>query len=281
MTASRPPRVLGVVVAFHPPAEIAERLRALAPQVEQVVVVDNTPVEAGAGTPGGLPGNVLWNRLGQNRGIAHALNVGVDAAQFGGYDWILAFDQDTEIDPGYVQRLLAGAGEDSTVGMIVPSLESAGVPGRSGDVRRAITSGSLTRVAALGKAGRFREDFFIDYVDFELCIRLRRAGYRIFQDGSTVLRHRIGAPRTAKVGGLSVVTTNHAPVRRYYKVRNRVVMVREHILDEPLWLGWDILSTGIEAVKILLLEDDKAAKLGMMARGALDGFRLRMGPWRG
>lgn len=275
-------RVLGVVVVFHPPEEFHAHLWALAGQVERVVVVDNTPGPGAAVlAAGGLPPNASWRPLGENRGIAHALNVGIEEAERGSFDWLAAFDQDTDVTEGYVARLLAAAGDDPEVGMVVPWLESEAGPAVSGEVRKAITSGSLTRVAAFARTGRYREEFFIDYVDFEFCIRLRQCGYRILQDGSTVLRHAIGSPREGRIAGLPVVTTNHAAIRRYYKVRNRVVMVREYILDEPAWLGRDLLSTGWEAVKILLLEKERRAKLSMMARGALDGLRGRLGPWRG
>jgi rhamnosyltransferase len=277
---THPPRVLGVVVAFHPTEEIREHLRILAAQVERVVVVDNTP---GSGpvsfASANLPPNVSWLPLGENRGIARALNVGIEEAEQGRFDWLLAFDQDTEIEEGYVARLLARAGSDTEAGMVVPGLEHERVAAPSGEVRRAITSGSLTRVAAFSRAGRYREEFFIDAVDFEFCIRLRRAGYHILQEGGTVLRHSIGAPRTGSIAGIPVVTSNHAAVRRYYKIRNRVVLVREHFLDEPAWLSREILSTGWEVLKILLLEEGRGAKLSMMARGAVDGLRGRLGPW--
>jgi rhamnosyltransferase len=277
---TRPPRVLGVVVAFHPTEEIREHLRVLARQVERVVVVDNTP---GSGpvsfAAANLPPNVSWRPLGDNRGIARALNVGVDEAEQERFDWLVAFDQDTGIEEGYVARLLARAGSDPGVGMVVPRLASDRTPAPSGEVRRAITSGSLTRVAAFARAGPYREEFFIDAVDFEFCIRLRRAGYRILQDGDTVLRHAVGSPRAGSIAGVQVVTSNHAAVRRYYKVRNRVVLVREHFLDEPAWLSREILSTGWEVLKVLLLEEDRGEKLSMMARGAVDGLRGRLGRW--
>jgi rhamnosyltransferase len=279
---TRPPRVLGVVVAFHPTEEIREHLRILAGQVERVVVVDNTP---GSGpvsfAAANLPPNVSWRPLGENLGIARALNVGIEEAEQGQFDWLIAFDQDTGIEKGYVARLLARAGSDPEVGMVVPRLASDPTPAPSGEVRRAITSGSLTRVAAFARAGRYRDDFFIDAVDFEFCIRLRRAGYRILQDGETVLRHAVGSPRAVSVAGIPVVTSNHAAVRRYYKIRNRVVLVREHFTDEPAWLSREVLSTGWEVLKILLLEEERGAKLSMMARGAIDGIRGRMGPWPG
>ena len=281
-SAAPSPRVLGIVVAFEPADEVLEHVRVLSGQVERVVVVDNTPPGGpNALARGALRANVSWIRLGANTGIAHALNVGVEEAEKGGFDWLAAFDQDTEIAEGYVGRLLAAAGSDPGVGMIVPGLEGVKATATSGDVRKAITSGSLTRVAAFARAGRYREEYFIDYVDFEFCIRLRRAGYRIHRDASTLLRHPIGAPRTGSIAGFPVVTSNHAAVRRYYKVRNRVAMVREYLVAEPAWLGRDVASTGWEVVKILLLEDGKGAKLSMMARGALDGLRGRMGPWQG
>jgi len=275
--------ILGLIVLYHPGAGVEGSITTLAPQVERLVVFDNTPGKSSLfGSPrlASIP-NLSWVSDGRNLGIGVALNRALQMAQELGIRWVLSFDQDSEVQGDYVARMLPGdAGSDTTgaVAMHVPALPGDGLGPGTMDVARAITSGSIAHVNALLDAGGYREDFFIDYVDFEMCIRLRRRGNRIVRHGDLVLGHRIGSPSTAAFAGMAVTTTNHAPVRRYYKLRNRVEMVRRHFTAAPLWLTREVLSSFWEAGKILALEDDKAMKLRAMVRGVRDGLSGRLGP---
>lgn len=279
---SPPARVVGVVVLFHPSDGSRAAIEELASQVHRLAVVDNTP--------GGASGvfdevihscrNLEWITLGKNRGIAYALNRGLEVAEREGAGWMLTLDQDTRIEPGLVAHLLEAAGsypDPGRVAMVAPALPRDGGSTGVTAIPRAITSGALARVAAVREVGAYREDLFIDYVDFDLCSRLRKARHVVIRCGDVVLQHRIGSPTTRRVLGFPVTTSNHAPIRRYYKIRNRITMVREHFLAEPAWMTRQILSTFWEVTKISFLEQDKLAKLGMMARGLADGLVGRTG----
>ncbi|MGA8891044.1 MAG: hypothetical protein WB493_05710 [Anaeromyxobacteraceae bacterium] len=218
---------------------------------------------------------------GENQGIGAALNRATERAAAIGAAWVVAFDQDSGIQKGYVARLLHAALRHPAAerpALVVPALAGDGLGSGMVRVERAITSGSLASVGAMVGIGGYREDFFIDYVDFEMCLRLRRAGHWILRDGGVTLEHRIGSPRTVQLASLSITTTNHSPIRRYYKCRNRVAMVRGYFGDAPAWLSREILSTVWEMAKILMLERGKGAKIGMMVRGVRDGLAGRMGP---
>ena len=62
-----------------------------------------------------------------------------------------------------------------------------------------ITSGSLLALAVFRRVGPMREDFFIDAVDFQYCLRLRRHGYKVIETLLPTLIHPIGAPTLQRV----------------------------------------------------------------------------------
>jgi rhamnosyltransferase len=275
--------VLGVVVLFLPPQKSVDALIALSPQVKELVVYDNTPGGTILAKDRRLStlSNLRWLGDGQNRGIAFALNRALDVAVELGVEWVVSFDQDTLVQVDYVARMLEGASADPrgpVPAMVVPGLPGDGLGTGRGEVPRAITSGALSSVAALAAVGGYWEELFIDYVDFELCIRLRRGGHRIVRIGDVRLEHCIGSPTVRTIAGLRVTSTNHSAIRRYYKCRNRIALVREHFCSAPAWLSRELLATFWEAGKIALLEEDRGAKLRMMARGILDGAAGRLGP---
>jgi rhamnosyltransferase len=148
----------------------------------------------------------------------------------------------------------------------------------------AITAGSLLRVGAYGDAGAFREDFFIDFVDNEYSLRLRRRGWRVIYSPTGIMEHAIGAPKRYKLLWMRPVSSNHSPLRRYYITRNRLLTNAVYFSVEPRAVMQDYYRLAGEVFLLTLLEDRKLAKWWAMALGAWHAVIGRRGklakePW--
>ena len=135
-------------------------------QVDSVVVVDDGSPEDPARILAALEAmGCKVERLTENSGIAAALNAGITAALAADTkpDYILTMDQDSLLDPGYVDALLAAAaaaGEAGVpVGMVAPA-SVRGLPVRRGPVLNGIQlggepiqSGLLVPVPVLERLG--------------------------------------------------------------------------------------------------------------------------------
>lgn len=276
-----------VVVTYGPGPAAVDLVRRLVGAGCRTLVVDNgTPdprvvdecAEAGAEV----------HRLGSNRGVASAVNVGL-AVVSGTEEWLFTFDQDSVVGEGYVDALVAAAAAASSGTAVVAPVVRDRATGRvlqgdpswdgSRDVPRVITSGALCRVAALDSVGGLRDDLFIDYVDFDLCLRLRTAGWRVRVDPAAVLEHSIGQGSEHRVAGLRLRTSNHAADRQYYKYRNYLLLARAGTLRaDPSWAARSAVALVWTALRMLLLEEDRTAKLRAVVAGVRDGVRGRGGP---
>ena len=122
------PQTAAVVSLFNPDDGVLANAAALLAQVDAVVVVDD-------GSPRD-PARILAEletmgcrvvRLAENSGIAAALNAGITAALTAAAkpDYILTMDQDSLLDAGYVDALLAAAAAAGNagvpVGMVAPA----------------------------------------------------------------------------------------------------------------------------------------------------------------
>jgi GT2 family glycosyltransferase len=159
-----------------------------------------------------------------------------------------------------------------------------GDPGRTDwyGTERAITSGSLCRVDTLRGVGGFRTDLVIDFVDWDLCLRLRKAGWRIAIEPTAVLEHSIGRATTHRVPLVGEVTTsNHVADRQYYKYRNYLLLARSgELVHDPKWSARTAFGLGLGIGKVLAFESDKRAKLAAIAAGVRDGVVGRSGTRR-
>jgi rhamnosyltransferase len=280
--------VCAVVVAFHPDAEFDSRLLDLLPQVNSLVVVDNTPAterQRRIAVPAVFGKAVLLIENHDNLGVAAALNQGLKQALEWGCDWLLTLDQDSRCYPDMVQTLLnvkaVSVPPASVIGgnyldtrngkMKVP----VGANGEFLEQKTVITSGCLVDASCAQAIGGFREDYFIDQLDHEFCLRVRAHGGRVVISRNPVMAHSVGEAGGAWLPLLGHLP-NHSPVRKYYVARNSVMTIATYWRSEPDWcLRRAIRLMG--ALSITLLEQDGLRKFQALALGVADGLFRRMG----
>jgi len=281
--------VVAVVVTYQPDAGASARLGELALQFERVVVIDNHSDDedlAPLRTLSNRASNIFLIPNPENVGIAAALNQGCRHALDRGASWVVTFDQDSVPAAdllGCVAAEWAGQPQRDRIGLIGVNFRSPSgatlIPARSGlaDARAVITSGSLLNLAAWRDVGPFREDFFIDEVDHEYALRMRRKGWLVKIARRILMEHALGSPRRHSLGGWQPVLSHHSALRRYYMVRNRVLLAREHLDFDPRFVWGQLGRSFRETASVLLFEPEKAAKLRAMAHGLVDGIRGRTG----
>ncbi len=284
--------VCAVVVAFFPDQGFDERLRSLLPQVGMLVVVDNTPEESYARRLKKLFNDegrvhIIENRV--NVGIAAALNQGLEHALKHGRKWVLTLDQDTQCYPDLVATLLQvyAACEPKTAVIGgnyfdprngLPKVP-AGEAGEFLEQKTVITSGSLIDANLADAIGGFREDYFIDQVDHEFCLRVRAHGYRVIISRKPVMAHSVGGPGGARLPLLGILP-NHPPLRKYYIARNTVVTISAYWRQEPEWCLRRFVRLILGLGYMAVLEENRLAKVRAFAAGIADGIFRRLGPCR-
>jgi rhamnosyltransferase len=305
-------RVLAVVVTFRPQAdELLPLLQALSPQVEAVLVVDNTPgddegIESLLAPLRPMLPNLELRRTGENLGIAAAHNIGISAALAGGYDYILLSDQDSLPSAGMVGALVDCCDGLQARGVRVGCVCPEYFDGVTGQVFRfqvqcpdkffyrsvaidpaqpwieiitTISSGTLIPRGALEAVGPMREDFFIDHVDTEWCHRARALGFRNFGTARARLTHHLGEAsfRVWYFGWKK--HSEYSPLRLYYRFRNFALLCRlPHVpLRWSIRAGWYWLGN---AYAHCLFAQHRLANLRGIVSGLRDGLLGRTGPAR-
>lgn len=281
------PRIGAVVVTFFPEtSELGNLLDALHDEVDLVVVVDNTDDPAAQlRSIVSLPKSVHLVTPGENIGIAAAQNRGVDWCRREGARWIVEFDQDSTIEPGFVARLrasfeaesgrlnLAAMGPrpvDRDTGETLGDVPADGAPLM---VPTTLSSGLLVSMEAIDTVGDKDEGLFIDLVDWEWCFRARSKGFAVMIDPDIVITHRLGLRHT-NVMGLSIGTPQAH--RHYYAFRNFLLLVRRPYVPVSWKLKYALINLG-KLVLYPLFMAEGGARLAAMLAGIRDGVRGRSG----
>lgn len=272
--------IAAVVVLYNPGRQVLENVDSIKDQLRAVIVVDNSDKNENLILSElKLRKNVILIQNSGNIGIASALNQAARCAINQGFEFLLTLDQDSRPHPGMIDVLLSCY--EAGVGMVVPflllrpGLEAQGI-NRNHPVLTAMTSGSLLRLTVYEHAGPFRDEFFIDFVDIEYCLRLQKFGYKVIQAGNARLEHNVGT-RIGSGAWLSVTT--HSPLRKYYKTRNRLQVWKEFGRIYPGYILKDRFRFVLELFRLFLFEPERKAKVCMMWKGLRDYRRGKFGKY--
>ena len=123
----------------------------------------------------------------------------------------------------------------------------------------------------------FREDYFLDYTDYEYCARIIGAGWRVLTCPTATVFHRPGDVTLRQFFGRTVVVSNYPAERLFLLCRNGFVLY--------LWerrSGRHFASTAAAVattfVKSILYEREKSRKSSAIIRGSVEGLLGHLGP---
>jgi rhamnosyltransferase len=297
--------VATVTVAYNGAHVLESHLAALqrqTQQIQEIVVVNNASEDNTLGLLASRFPDVTVINLPANAGVGGGLTVGLEyAALRKKYDWIWLFDQDSVPADNGLELLLAGLdhlnGDTEHVAILAPVCEDESTkmsfPGliwEDGRTVKApiksdqpvtlvdlvISSGTLIRRQAVEAVGLPRADFFMDFVDFEHCLRLRRHGFAIGMVRDSHLNHAVGEPSTFKIFGRTFYWTDHVPWRQYYITRNEVFTIWQYYGTWRPKVFFFRRLAGL-TLFLLLFGKEKLACLDMMWRGFSDGRAGKLG----
>lgn len=219
-----------------------------------------------------------------NFGIAYALNQAAKIALKEKSDFLLTMDQDSIADSDLIKNYknFLGKNDKDLIGMIAPTiqylpeLKTKPIPIEK-EVEVAITSGCLLNLDSHTKTGPFKDELFIDYVDFEYCLRLRKLGFKIIQLGEAKIYHNLGQLEKRKFIFKKIYVTHHYPIRYYYRTRNRLFVAKKYFMTFPIFVIKDWFIFLNEFIKILFFEKKKSLKLKMSGYGIFDFLFMRYG----
>ena len=296
--------IASVTVAYNGVRVLPRHLDGLekqSRQLDEIIVVNNASTDMTSELLKARYPKITVLNQPENGGVGGGFAVGLAyAAIQKQYDWIWLFDQDSVPKADALEVLLSALQpleNAASTAILAPvgvneesDLAYSGhvwrnglrpVTGKAAEqeicfVDAVISSGTLIRREAVERVGLPRADFFMDFVDYEYCLRLRHQGYTIAVVSASHLDHAIGDPLRVTAFGLQKVWTYHPPWREYYMTRNQIFTVWNYYPD------WKAKSATMlqllrHLIALLLFGKRKLACLKMIFRGVSDGLSGRLG----
>lgn len=195
---------------------------------------------------------------GCNLGYAGGNNVGMKHAVANGADYVLVLNNDTEVAPDLLDRLVEAAQAHPDVGIFGPRVYYHHDPKRIWFARGVwneqtlyfswpgqgrieseigaeecetdyVTGAALMFSAEVARRiGYFDERFFLVFEESDWCYRARKAGYRLRMISSAKVWHKIGVS----------FGSENSPLRAYFSARNVLLWNQLHLPVSPRLRYW-------------------------------------------
>ena len=280
--------IAGVVVLFHPKSTVINNIQTYLDDLDLLYVVDNSENELTTYFSNYFEqtNKIKYIKNNENIGLASALNIGVNKAINDNFNWLLTMDQDSFAEKGLIKNLLCclSVYNHSKVGIISPTHLIKGErkiksPQLCLEKDMVMTSGNLLNLEITKDVGTFLDKLFIDQVDVEFCLRLFTSGYKIIKSNTAYLHHKLGNISYHNFLLKKYMTTNHSALRKYYWLRNRLLVADMYNEYYPgLKKGHKKFIKKMIKM-IILFESNKIKKLKMLYKGYKDYKRGKYGKY--
>lgn len=233
--------------------QLLESLRQVSYPNLEVIIVDNASQEDPSEVESLYPEATLL-RSPQNLGFAGGNNLGIDVAKG---QYYLLLNNDTEVDPGFLEPLVTTLEENEKIGAVSAKLIFHHSPGilqyagstpinpftgrgksigfgeqdsayfsRTEPTARAHGAAMLLPARVVQEIGKMPEMYFLYYEEMDYCAMIKNAGYEIWYVGSSKVWHKE-----------SMAVGRDTPLKTYYLTRNRLLYLRRNVHGPVLWLS--------------------------------------------
>ena len=274
MRAGSPPSIAVVVLTWNGrelTLDCLRSLEAVATPNTRLIVVDNASTDGTAAAIRERYGDrVTIVANPSNLGFAGGNNAGIHRALDDGADLVLLLNNDTFVDPAFVDELVAPVLASPEVGITGPKIYYSAPPDRiwfaggeislwrgtarhvgiretdrgqydaPRDVDYVSGCALLARREVFAKTGLLDPGYRAYFEDADLCRRAARAGFRCRYVPTAKVWHRISASTGGQLSRAKI-TRKLASARRFFAAHARPY----HWITIPLFFTLDVLRIGI------------------------------------
>ena len=237
--------VLAIITSFNPCYKLKELVDTIwnDPSISTIAIYDNNSTK-GTEVLREIEDtyrevNIVWSSSNDGLGIAynHLIEKYLNKEKF-----IITFDQDSQIESMFVSSLKTSLIRENahdikvmSIGPRIVSVDNNKVKFESEIKRKPvlITSGNLFFTNMYTQVGGFDEELFIDCLDYDFSLKIRKQGFLLIQDRSICLFQNIGD----KVNGERF----HSDLRMYYMMRNHIRLTRRYLFQFPMYIVFEDL----------------------------------------
>jgi GT2 family glycosyltransferase len=266
-----------------------------------VIVVDNGSTDGSGDRLEAEFPEVIMIKSSSNTGFTGGNNLGFQYAIAQGYTYAMMLNNDVEVESDFLEPLVYALDDNKGLGAVQPLIyfhHDKEVIWNAGSVRNSWTGETITldynvrdsglerrwirknvdwltgcafmvRTDVLKQIGLLKEEFFIYYEDVDLSFRIRKAGFALGYEPSSVIYHIAGMSHKSKEKGLEGFLN---PKVHYLNARNRLWILKQYTRKGFIPTVIIYQAGYYIAVSVYFILRGRFTKLGAWLRGLKDGL---------
>ena len=276
-------KIAATIIIYNPEEQVLSNVYSYLDQVDILYIIDNSDIT----------NNQLINKIKENnkvkyisnngnKGIAKALNVAAETAILDGYQILMTMDQDSTPSKQMISKIteFIEKNDINNIGIISPLhviKSTTHLPEKEvEELDMIMTSGNFLNLDIFIKNGPFLEELFIDHVDHEYCLRLRKNGYKIIRLNNAILEHKLGNLKDVRFLHKRTQLNYHNPIRNYYFYRNGFYVSNKYP-EFPKFRKYIINNLKEHIIFSVLFYDNKLIRIKMLLKAFMDYKRNKLG----
>ena len=269
--------ISSIIITYNPTDKLVSLINSIKNQVNEIIIIDNNSNDHLFLNQFLNDNQIILLKNTENLGIAKALNQGFEIAIIKGHKWVLMFDQDSLPFTDCIKNLFLTYKEypfKYKIGMIGLNAYDqnnnlyVSTSSSKYNIRDyLITSGCLISIDVYNFVGKFNENYFIDNVDLEYSLRVRKAKLFLLITNKPGMIHKAGDTLTKKILGLEFESSNHNTIRRYYMSRNHIRLSKEYFFNFPYFIIKLNFFFILSLIKMILIEKNRKNKINSTLKG--------------
>lgn len=225
-------KISSVTILYNFNEDVINNIKTYENFVDEVILIDNSDEKKYFERYKKDIEKYTYISMGENTGIAKALNEGINYSKKKGYEWVLTMDQDSCLTRNIIDEYknIINKKKDEKIVILSPVYvfdrkKNKKFQGTK-EIDYVMQSANLLNIKRFLDIGEFKEEFFIDVVDYEFCLRARKKGYKIISCGEIEVIHNPGITKESKLLKIKYGYCNK--FRIYYQARNLLWTAKEY-----------------------------------------------------
>jgi rhamnosyltransferase len=299
--------VLALMVLYKPhKIQLMSNIEAAVNQIDMLLLLDNSPqgddynnlVTEIEPILSKYKDKVEYKHNDSNLGLPPCYNYAIDLAKTKKMKFLLLLDQDSNLSENVVSKLLSAyyfLSKTLKVGAVCSLnkekidyssdtylwdfYERKGLYKKGGirEVELAINSGFMAPISVYEEVGNYDENYFLDCVDQEMCLRIRNRGYKIFLVEGAIVNHSEAELIIGNLIFLKFYVKRNDPIRYYYISRGTLQLLNKYIFSFPSISLFLVLSLVGRNLRIILFPSKKLRSWFYSLLGIIHFFKGKIG----
>ena len=278
-------KIIAIVTLYYPQKIHVDNVSRIAEQSDIVALYDNSPF-SNKKMYSDIK-NIKFYHAGINKGLSEAFNVILKDRKMNWTenDYVIFFDQDSQIPPGHIKSLINEYRQlksegipvgcigpvfyDTSVGKEMYPRSFVRVNNNTMLVRSVVTTSMLMAYKDLKRINYWNEKVFLDLADWDMCWRLAFYGFKICLTDVSIIRHSVGVGNK-KIGPFYLRIGK--PFREYYQIRDGLYVMKNKYTPIYFKIRFIIMLIFRPLLHIIFL-DEKIMRVKYIIKGICDYTR--------